>query len=283
METRLLEGSVTLDYLLKIARAQDAVSRQLRKTEQNSNQGHVNAIGEKNSGGAWNACGARKVGGARNARGAKRGKKPKTCFGCGWEGHFAGDKSCPARDQARRRCGKIDHFLIKCTQSPLGGARMFKGGKSGDGKGTLDIPARGAGVIPNALLFTKAWASAFEDDGPGLELVGTTTEGAREADPVAWSLDTALDVSSIGARRVAIAKGLVTGAVDDILALGMLARRCIMTSTNRSPMALMMPGETSWLERPAARAELGGSAVWADGPTAITEVDGWTKGGCPAR
>ena len=77
------EGSVTLDCLLKIARAQEAVSRHLRETEQNSNQSHVNAIGGKNSGGAWNARGARNVGGAWNARGAKGGKKPKICFGCG--------------------------------------------------------------------------------------------------------------------------------------------------------------------------------------------------------
>ena len=54
-------------------------------------------------------------------------------------------------------------------------------------------------VTPNAALFTKDWASGFEDYGPGQGLVGTTTEGTGEADQVAWSLDTALDVASIGA------------------------------------------------------------------------------------
>ena len=71
------EGSVTLKCLLKIAKAQVAVCRQLREMEQNSNQGHVNAVGGKNSAGAWNARGTRNVSGAWNARGTKGGKKPQ--------------------------------------------------------------------------------------------------------------------------------------------------------------------------------------------------------------
>ena len=126
--------------------------------------------------------------------------------------------------------------------------------------GTLNIPSREAGVTPDAL-FTKAWASGFEDYGPGQGLVGTTTEGAGEAEQVGWSLDTALDVASIGAScRVARAEGLVTGAVEDIiLVLGMLARRCVTAFVTRCTMASMMPGETgsSWLEGPAEFAELG--------------------------
>ena len=45
--------------------------------------------------------------------------------------------------------------------------------------------AREAPVIPNEL-FTKAWASAVDEDGLGLQLVGATTEVASEADPVAY-------------------------------------------------------------------------------------------------
>ena len=122
------ESSVTLDCLLKIARAQEAISRQLREMEQNSNPSHVNAIGGKNSKGAWNS------GGEWNARGATGGKKPKICFGCGSERHFTGDKSCPARDQAWRKCGKLGHFQIKCMQSQRGGVRRFESGKGGAGK-----------------------------------------------------------------------------------------------------------------------------------------------------
>ena len=72
----------------------------------------------------------------RNVGGGKGGKRPKICFGCGREGHFAGDKSCPARDQACRKCGKIGHFHIKSTQSHQSCARRFDCGKSGTGRGS---------------------------------------------------------------------------------------------------------------------------------------------------
>ena len=49
-------------------------------------------------------------------------------------------------------------------------------------------------------------------------------------------------------------------------------------------MASIIPGEnrSSWLEGPAVYSELGGSAVWAGGPTAIAEADDWAEGGGPA-
>lgn len=53
---------------------QEAISRQLKETEKNSNQSHVNAVGGKNSSGTWNARGSRNVDGASVASG---GKKPK--------------------------------------------------------------------------------------------------------------------------------------------------------------------------------------------------------------
>ena len=64
----------------------------------------------------------------------------------------------------------------------------------------------------------------------------------------------------------------------------MLARRCVTAFVTRCTMASIIPGETdsSWLEGPAVFAELGGSAVWADGPTAVAEGDGWAEGGGPA-
>lgn len=62
---------------MKIARVQEAISRQLKEAEKNSNQSHVNAVGGKNSSGAWNARGSRNVDGARNASVARGGKKPK--------------------------------------------------------------------------------------------------------------------------------------------------------------------------------------------------------------
>ena len=110
------DRAVTLDSLLKVGRAQEAVSRQLKEMEANSSSSQVNAVGGKNAAGARNAGGARNVGDERKALGGKDSKKPKICYGCGREGHFAGDKKCPARNQACRKCGKIGHFQFKCSQ-----------------------------------------------------------------------------------------------------------------------------------------------------------------------
>ena len=67
----------------RIARSQEAVDRQLKQygTGQVNNQlsDQVNAVGDKLGG---------------NTRSGK-GKK---CFSCDQEGHFRGDKKCPARD-----------------------------------------------------------------------------------------------------------------------------------------------------------------------------------------
>ena len=56
------------------------------------------------------------MGDGNKAFGGKKIKKPKICYGCGRERHFAGDKKCPALDQACRKCGKIGHFPFKCSQ-----------------------------------------------------------------------------------------------------------------------------------------------------------------------
>ena len=72
------------------------------------------------------------MGNARNAVGGKDGKKPKICYGCGREGHFAGDKKCPARDQACRRCGRLGHFQFKCRDGEDKGNK-----KAGTGIGSF--------------------------------------------------------------------------------------------------------------------------------------------------
>ena len=52
--------------------------------------------------------------------------KGKKSFTCNQEGHFSGDKKCPAGHRACRMCGVIGHFRVKC---PL--ARQCGGGGSG--------------------------------------------------------------------------------------------------------------------------------------------------------
>jgi len=79
------------------------------------------------------------VGNARNAVGGKDGKKPKICYGCGHEGHFAGDKKGRAREQACRKSGRIKHFQFKCRDGEDKGIKKagtgrerFRGGRFRD-------------------------------------------------------------------------------------------------------------------------------------------------------
>ncbi|XP_068758051.1 uncharacterized protein [Montipora capricornis] len=116
------EGALTLDDLLRVARSQEAVDRQLKQygTDQVSNQltGQVNAVGDKSDGNT-------------------RSEKEKKCFSCDQEGHFSGDRKCPARDRACRMCGIIGHFRVKCPRARQrgGGGSGSRGDKGGKGAG----------------------------------------------------------------------------------------------------------------------------------------------------
>ena len=118
------ESTLTLDGLLKVARAQEAVSRQLKVMEGNaSSTGQVNAVGWKNSGGAKKPVSGKE---AKKSPSGHRDKN-KICFGCGPEGHFQGDKKCLAHDQAYRKCGRTGHFYFRCPQGhPWRGGRFDK-------------------------------------------------------------------------------------------------------------------------------------------------------------
>ena len=74
------EGTVTLDDLLRIARSQEVVDRQLKQYTDQVDQNQVNGVNGKGDGN-------------------KTHRKGKTCFSCGQEGHFSQDKKCPARGQ----------------------------------------------------------------------------------------------------------------------------------------------------------------------------------------
>ena len=130
------EGTVTLDELLRVARSQEAVDRQLKQysTDQADNQ--VNAVGGR-------------------LYGNKNPRKAKTCFSCGQEGHFSQDKKCPARGQTCRKCGETGHFKVKCprlhqlsrTHSGSRGPESSRGGRGRGGRsaGGLGRGGRGRG------------------------------------------------------------------------------------------------------------------------------------------
>ena len=128
------EGTVTLDELLRVARSQEAVDRQLKQysTDQADNQ--VNAVGGR-------------------LYGNKNPRKAKTCFSCGQEGHFSQDKKCPARGQTCRKCGETGHFKVKCprlhqlsrTHSGSRGPESSRGGRGRGGRSAGGLGRGGRG------------------------------------------------------------------------------------------------------------------------------------------
>ena len=124
------EGALTLYDLLRIARSQVAVDRQLKQFsgDQMNNQANDQGNNQKND--QVNAVGGR-----------SDGRKGKISFGCGQEGHFSGDKKCSASGRACRKCGSIGHFKVKCPQvqqrrsGELGSRAKFPDRKGATGGG----------------------------------------------------------------------------------------------------------------------------------------------------
>lgn len=87
------EEALTFDDLLKIARSQEAVYRQLKQVLTKCVISWVTR---------WMQLMTSRM-------------KEKKCFSCDQEWHFSGDKR-PARDRACRMCGVIGHFKVKCPR-----------------------------------------------------------------------------------------------------------------------------------------------------------------------
>ena len=113
------EGTLTLEDLLRIARSQEAVDRQMKVMVSSAGADQVNVVG-----------------------GNKRSARSRVCYACGLDGHFSGDKRCPARGQACRRCGGIGHFRVRCPQVMQRGSGEWRGATSSGRNG----PSRGKGV-----------------------------------------------------------------------------------------------------------------------------------------
>ena len=113
------EGTLTLEDLLRIARSQEAVDRQMKVMVSNADADQVNVVG-----------------------GNKRAARSRVCYACGLDGHFSGDKRCPACGQACRRCGSIGHFRVRCPQVMQRGSGELRGATSRGRNGS----SRGKGV-----------------------------------------------------------------------------------------------------------------------------------------
>ena len=75
---------MTLEDLLRIARSQQAVDRQMKMMMSNAGADQVDVVG-----------------------GSKRSSRSKICFACDEDGHFSRDKRCPAR-----KCGEIGTLCV---------------------------------------------------------------------------------------------------------------------------------------------------------------------------
>ena len=89
------DGSVTLNDLLKTARAQEAVDLQMVAMGGNANSEQINNVTDT---------------------GLNRNDDRRSCFNCGRDDHFARDRRCPARGRKCDQCGEIDHFKVKCRR-----------------------------------------------------------------------------------------------------------------------------------------------------------------------
>ena len=137
LRTKLLERGADLDLprLLEIAANMEAVEKQTREMQIGASQVQVNRVG------------------SRKTESQSTSFTPKSeieCYRCGKTGHKGTDLHCPARGKICRKCGKVDHFEIRCrskiTDTAARGSHNYSNARGRHGRGSHSSRGRGRNV-----------------------------------------------------------------------------------------------------------------------------------------
>ncbi|XP_064637113.1 uncharacterized protein LOC135493592 [Lineus longissimus] len=109
---------LTLDNVLSVARAMEAVDLQMKRIE--GKPAEVNRLSDRKQEKKW----------------GKPSGKPsgKTCFCCGKEGHIAKDSDCPAKNATCNKCKFFGHYAVVCKtkSNRKPGEKPGRGQENGD-------------------------------------------------------------------------------------------------------------------------------------------------------
>ena len=110
------EKVLTLEELVKMGKLEDTVNIQLsefkKRNEPSNEKNEINQVNRKNTK-RWE----KKEGHGSKAREKYEKETEKKCFNCGRK--FPHEKSCPAKGQKCRSCGKFDHFESCCRSKKI--------------------------------------------------------------------------------------------------------------------------------------------------------------------
>ena len=112
LRRKLLENAVMLGDALKIACAWEVAAQQSRQMDRPIALSSEPAAPASS---AVHAVSARR----QQSRGQPSSKTE--CAKCGHKGHRAGDSACPAKGKTCKKCGKLNHFAVKCRSTPGSG------------------------------------------------------------------------------------------------------------------------------------------------------------------